>query len=214
MQGKITCYDESLRQGALQTSDGAIVSFDERAVSSLNEDILLEKMLVDFSLDDEGNVISIKPVKDPDSDTNEFLYKVPDSIPFVTDDSVYEIIDAAKFRFTVEGRNEIELKRQLTVLSQRVGGNALTGYSIEKFVKNSIGFSIDMLRASATACVVGIRSEEGTSTLYDLKHVLNHEAVSKYHQGEESRKSRQVFLKIASIILFLIFCAGFVLSLE
>ncbi len=216
MKGSVTYYSKEEGKGAIQTEDGRMFSFKrEDFASGMDDTLFYTGQTAEFD-SFEDKAVQVKALNLDEPKTFNF-YLEPKEINVYTSSEVenYELIDKSAHRLSKVARNPDELKSYFTELCKSLGGNAVLDYEDSKFIRNSIGFSYYLYRGFASFGVLGIRSESSNDNALsynDLRHRLNHERVEKMALDEKKSKTSLKVLKIAGIVLLIIFSIGFFMS--
>lgn len=149
-----------------------------------------------------------------DSRYDNVFYKVPDEIGLSRRGvpEGFELIAKADRSLSCEARLESTAKYKLAALAERFGANVVIDYTVERFVRNSIGFSFYMYRATGTAAVMGQESDEGTFTRGDLEGKLDLKGIEDHCRRMEQGKKGAFYLKLFCALLFVTFLLGFIVS--
>ncbi len=218
MEGTVTLFDKETHLGKIQCDDGRIADFDKSALApALHYSDVRVGLRVSFS-EEEGRLSHILPLSKQDLIEGEMFYLEPSEIGIAKDaiPEGYELLDKGERMLNLEAKTSKALKLKFIDICRKLQGNVVLDYSEEEFSRNSIGFSISMVRGSATFGVMGRKADENTEgacSLYDLKHKLRHETLLKLHGDEEKGKIGLKIIKYSGFILLLLFTYGFFKSL-
>ena len=218
MEGTITLFDNAAKAGKIQCDDGRILDFEETGLdSSLPVSLVRESLRVAF-LEEDGGPCHIRALDKQDFIEGEIFYLEPKEIGIVREHIPmgYELIDKGEQTLHLEAKTSKALKLKFIEICRKLSGNVVLDYEDEEFSRNSIGFSISMVRGSATFGVMGRKVDdktEGAYSLYDLKRKLSHDRLLKMHGDEEKGEVGLRIIKISGFILLVLFTYGFFKSL-
>lgn len=212
MHGIITAIDEKSSSGRIQADDGRILIF---SLSDLKSDIKAEaSMEVKFEVTGD-EAVNIALLVSESFYESKIFYQEPEQIGLCRDGipDGYELLDRAHHSISTESRNLKAAKWALINFTKECRGNVVLKFTENKFIKNSIGFSLYYYRVTGIPAVIGRKSEQGESSLYDLKHRLDHEKLDKKYNLELNVKLGKKILTVFGAILMIIFMLGFLFTL-
>ena len=212
MHGIFTAIDEKSASGRIQADDGRILIF---SLLDLKADIKAEaSMEVNFEVVGDEAVNIALLVNDSFYESKIF-YKEPEQIGLCREGipEGYELLDRAKHSVSTESRNLKAAKWALINFTKECQGNVVLKFTETKFIKNSIGFGLYYYRVTGIPAIIGKKVEKGESSLYDLKHRLDHEKLEKKYNLELNVKLGKKILTVLGAILMIIFMLGFIFTL-
>lgn len=212
MHGIITAIDEKNASGRIQSDDGRILSF---SLLDIKSEIKAEaSMEVNFEIVGDEAVNIVLNVNEGFYESKIF-YKEPEQIGLCREGipEGYELLDRANHSISTESRNLKAAKWALINFTQECHGNVVLKFTETKFIKNSIGFSLYYYKVTGIPAIIGRKVESSDSTLYDLKHRLDHEKLDKKYNLELNVKIGKKILTIIGAILMAIFILGFLFTL-
>ena len=213
MHGIITTIDPKTQSGRIQSDDGRILSF---ALSDLKAEVPPEaSMEVLFELNSEDEAVNIVLRVAEDFYESKIFMTEPEKIGLCREGipDGYELVDRASHSISTEHRNLTAAKWALINFTHECGGNVVLKFSETKFIKNSIGFSLNYYRVSGILAIIGHRVANAELTLYDLKRRLNHKKLDDKHNLELNVKLGKKIITIIGGILMMIFILGFLFTL-
>lgn len=224
MFGTITYYNQKEQQGSIQADDGKLLSFDAQ---SLDNNTGLETICMDlrvsFDTDQYDRVSNLKALKDQFLLDSNAYYEYPSTVGLAsTTPQGFYLIDEDLHEITLIARNERACKNAFCSLAKNYGANVVLGFKGQEFTKNSIGFSYQMYQGRARFGIIGKKVDSNKVdedqdhkvyfSLFDLKHLLNQEAILARFNDDKAVKKSAKFLKVVGIILLIIFTFGFIVS--
>lgn len=219
MQGTVTYFDKENLKGAIQSDNGQLLSFDD---SSLDNETKVGNLSVDmrvgFEINEDDTVTGLCILKDQIIIEDKIFYEAPSRVGFAKGvPDGFELIDSDDLRLEVEARNTKQAKAMLVSIAKSVGANLVMDYKEEQFVRNSIGFSYYMYRASARFGLIAKKTDDNSKdvkkvSLYDLKHTLSHEIIAKNYSDNKKSKKGIFLLKVLGALLVMVFFIGFLIS--
>ncbi len=216
MKGSVTYFSHEEGKGSIQADDGRMLSFKRSSFAKgMDDTLFFIGQSVEFELEDDNVVNLVALNKDEPKAANFYLEPKSVNVYSSSDVENYELIDKSTQKLSKVARNPDELKSYFTSLCRSLGGNAVLDYEDSKFVKNSIGFSYYLYRGSAAFGVIGTKAESSNDSALsysDLKHKLNHAEIEKMATDEKKSQKSLKVLKIAGIVLLIIFTIGFLMS--
>lgn len=166
------------------------------------------------SRDDEQGIASINATADNKNDYENVFYKVPSELGLARHGipTGFELIVKAPNVVTREALKLSVAKWKLAEACKKYGANVVLDFKEETFIRNSIGFSFYMHRVSGVPGIIAERSEDGSETKADLEQQLQLDAVADDEKRAKSGEMGQKLIKVFGIMMFIVFCIGFIIA--
>ncbi len=219
MQGTISYWDQEKDDGRIQSSDGQILTFKLGSFSpDSRNSVLSAGAVVEYEVSGSEAVnIKLVAAASQDDAQDDELYALPETFrilkPEESEKGDFVVLASGAHAFHTEGRNLELMKQRIINHCKACGANSAVNYRVDKFIKNSIGFSYYLYKAEAYPAVIGRPTKHMSGvTRMEASDLLNQDYIEKYHKEEKNASRGALAMKICAVILFFIFCLGFVLT--
>ena len=150
-------------------------------------------------------------------DMEDLPLSEPPEFAIYTDENVPEgqlIVVKADNQLECEARSVNVARWRLMNQAKKFGGNVLVNYQEKSFIKNSIAFSYEMKIVSATPAVTGVISPKGIYSFMEMKSRLRNDLIMREAKIRGSVARGKTVLRWLMAVLFVIFLAGYLYTLN
>lgn len=222
MQGTVTAVVAAEQRFYIQADDGRMLSCSAELLdSSTPFASVYEGLRVVFEASSDGKVSAVKAAgKDAAAGQGtaqaEFevrdRFEVPEQITLEqgTERKGCVLVDTGEARISASARSLEEARSQVMALCRELGGNTLLEVRIYKQKRPGFGYNVVIYEATGKPALAAVRDEHGSHTYGQLRGSLNHERIRSIGNKRENLAAARIVMKWLSVLLIIIFCAGFI----